>query len=251
MRVYLNTMFHKPRRNIVQVLVKKELGYYINNPFGYIAICLFGIFANFIFIKDLFLINDGSMKPFFEMLVWLLLIFVPVVGMRLFADEKKLKTMELLLSLPVTISEIVSAKFLALSIFCFATLSVTFLIPIVLLFISHPHIPTIIVSYSGVIMLIGLFSSITLFFSSRTSSQIIALLSSLLTIFILLVMDSGFFTSLVPTFIKNIFVFISPLNYLEAFYKGILDLRSVIFFLSTTFLFLFFTYVSVKNQHHS
>ncbi|OGK15246.1 hypothetical protein A2690_00545 [Candidatus Roizmanbacteria bacterium RIFCSPHIGHO2_01_FULL_39_12b] len=241
-------MFLKLRKNIILSLTKKELGYYFNNPFGYIAATLFGIFASFVFVKDIFLVGDGSMRQFFEILVWLLLIFVPTVAMRLFSEEKRLKTLELLLSFPVTIEEIVLAKFLSLIVFCFIAVTLTFSIPVSLFFISSPPVSTIIVSYLGVFMFIGFLGSVSLFFSSRTTSQIVALLSSVLVSFVFLVFGSDFFGSFLPLSLKNILVFMSPLNYLDFFYKGIIDLRSVIFFLTFILVFLVSSYLSIRKN---
>src|SRR3989344_4919032 len=68
-------------------LFKKELSFYFNNPIGYIIAILFSVFAQFLFIKDLFLRGDSSMRPFFDLLPWLFLIFVPALSMRMFAEE--------------------------------------------------------------------------------------------------------------------------------------------------------------------
>src|SRR3989338_6528401 len=104
---YLKNMFHNFNKYNVTLLLKKELAYYFNNPFGYIACAIFAAFAHFMFVKDLFLIGDGNMNQFFAVIVWLLLIFVPVIGMRIYSEEKKSNTIEILYSLPITRLEII------------------------------------------------------------------------------------------------------------------------------------------------
>src|SRR5438045_3150828 len=95
-------------------LYKKELNFYLNNPIGYITIVLFAAIANFLFVKDIFLAGSASMRPFFDLVPWLLLIFIPALAMRSFSEERKSNTLELLLTLPVSETQIVLAKFFAL-----------------------------------------------------------------------------------------------------------------------------------------
>lgn len=231
----------------IAIITKKELGHYLNNPYGYIVPIIFGMFSCFLFVKGLFLEENGSMRSFFDTLSWLLLLFIPISGMGLIAEEKRTKTLEVLLSLPVKITEVVIGKFLSLLLFCLVAILLTFSIPIALYFISSPHIPTIIVSYLGTFFLIGLVASITLYFSSITSSQIVALLLSLLITFCLFVINSNFFSTLLPRGVNSLLLFISPLHHIDSFYKGIIDAKAVAFFVGLTSLFLSFTYYSIKK----
>ena len=97
-------------------LFKKELDYYLNNPIGYVVLILFVVFANFLYIKDIFVVGSASLRPFFGVLPWLLMIFIPALAMRSVAEEKRSNTIEVLLTLPISETQIVIAKFMALMI---------------------------------------------------------------------------------------------------------------------------------------
>src|SRR3989339_11100 len=121
-------------------LYKKELNYYLNNPIGYIITILFALFANFIFIKDIFIISSASLKPFFSILPWLLLIYIPALTMRALSEEKKTNTLELLLTLPISESQIVLSKFFALLTLTILGFFLTFFLPISLSFLTKIYL---------------------------------------------------------------------------------------------------------------
>jgi len=88
-------------------LYKKELSYYLSNSVGYIILILFAGFANFLFVKDVFLLGSVSMRPFFSVIPWLFMIFVPAISMRSISEERRTNTIETLLTLPVSETQIV------------------------------------------------------------------------------------------------------------------------------------------------
>jgi len=229
-------------------LLKKELSYYFNNPVGYIIAVLFAIFANFLFIKDLFLRGDSSMRPFFDLLPWLLLIFLPALTMRIFAEEKRVNTIEVLLTLPISETSLVLAKFCALLIFSLLILALTFLIPLTLTFIGKPYLPEITVAYGGAFLLSASFIAVSLFFSSSTKNQIVAFLSSVLTIFFLLLLGSDFFASFIPRFLQENLNTFSPLYHYSNFLKGLVDLRSLLYFISFSVLFIFLSVINLEKR---
>lgn len=229
-------------------LYKKELSYYFNNPIGYIVSILFAVFANFLFIKDLFLRGNSSMRPFFEILPWLFLVFIPALTMRIFSEEKRVNTIEVLLTLPVSETVVVGAKFLALLVFSLFTLLLTLSIPVTLIFVGKPYLPTIIVGYLGAFFLSAGLISLSMFFSSLTRNQIVAFLSSLLTTFVSIVLGGDFLASFIPNPIHRPLSYFSPLYHYGNFLKGLVDLRSVVYFFSLTVLFLFLTVVNLENR---
>ncbi|MEO6508606.1 MAG: ABC transporter permease, partial [Patescibacteria group bacterium] len=125
----------------MKTLFKKELNYYLNNPLGYIVVILFAVFANFIYIKDIFVIGQASMKAFLGSMPWLLMIFIPAIAMRSFSEEKRNNTLESLLTLPVSESEIVVSKFLALLTLLAIALLLTLGLPIGLVIKSGLYVP--------------------------------------------------------------------------------------------------------------
>lgn len=233
-------------------LYKKELSYYLNNPIGYIIIVIFAIFANFMFVKDLFLSGSGSMRPFFGFLPWLLMIFIPAISMRSISEEKRNNTIETLLTLPISEIQIVLAKFLALLTLTVIGLMLTLGLPITLYILTNTefgrlYIPEVVSGYIGLVLLSASFISISMFFSSQTKNQVIALIMSVLSLFFLIVLSSDFLTFL-PRIVQDALVAISPLLHLQNFTKGVIDVRSLFYFLSCTGVFLFLTVIDLEKR---
>lgn len=229
-------------------LYKKELGYYLNNPIGYIIVILFAAFANFFYVKDIFIIGSASMRPFFSIVPWFLLIFIPAISMRSLAEEKRMNTLETLLTLPISETQIILSKFLALLTILGMGLSLTLGLPISLSFLSRLYLPEILVGYLGVLFLGAFFISLSLFFSSQTKNQVIAFLVSILVLFFLLVMSTDFISSVLPKFVQDALIYFSPLYHLDNFLKGLVDLRSLFYFVSSILLFLFLSITELEKR---
>ncbi len=230
-------------------LYKKELNYYLNNPIGYIIIILFALFANFLFVKDIFLLGSASMRPFFTILPWLFMVFTPALAMRIFSEEKKTNTLEVLLTLPLSESQLVLAKFLALVSLMSIGLLLTFGLPVSLLFLTKIYLPEIIIGYLGGVFLGAFFIALSMFFSSVTKNQVVAFLSSVLTIFILLVISTDFTASILPKTWQNFLSYFSPVYHFQSFIKGLVDFRSVFYFFSGIILFLFITIIELEKRN--
>lgn len=233
---------------MIYTLYKKELGYYINNPIGYIIVALFGFSANFLFVKDIFLIGSASLRPFFMIVPWLLMIFIPAISMRILSEEKRTNTLETLLTLPISETQVVIAKFLAILTVVVAALVTTMSLPVSLYYLSGIYIPEVLVGYLGVICLSASFIALSIFFSSQTKNQVIALLSSIIVIFLLMVVASDFSATVLPRFILDALSVFSPLYHVQNFMKGLLDLRSLFYFIGLTFLFLFLTIIDLEKR---
>lgn len=234
-------------------LLKKEIQFYLNNPLGYIVLVMFGVFANFMFVKDVFVYGSVSMRPFFQILPWLFLIFVPALSMRLFAEEKRTNTIESLLSLPISEMQIVLAKFLATWAMTGVGLILTLGLPLsVYMLVSQVgariYLPEILVGYLGQMLLSASFISISLYFSVKTKNQIVAFLGSVITLFFLIVFSTDVVSSVLPPLIQQALNYLSPVTQVDNFIKGVLDVRSLYYFLSLTILFLFLTLVDLEKR---
>lgn len=229
-------------------LYKKELNYYLNNPVGYIVLILFALFANFLFVKDIFLVGSASMRPFFNFLPWLFIIFIPALTMRIFAEEKKANTIEVLLTLPVSETQIVLSKFFALMTLIFISLILTIGLPISLAFLTQLYLPEIGIGYIGVFLFTCSLVSLSMFFSNQTKNQMVAFLASILSIIFLLVLSTDFLATILPKFIQDNLVYLTPIYHLQNFAKGVIDLRSVFYFLSFTLVFLFLTVIDLEKR---
>jgi len=229
-------------------LYKKELSYYFNNAIGYIIIGLFAIFANFLFIKDIFVNGTTSMRPFFSLIPWLFLIFIPALSMRILSEEKRVNTLEVLLTLPISETQIVLAKFLALLTLVCLGLVLTLGLPISLAFLSKVYLPEILIGYLGSLLMAGGLISLSLFFSSQTKNQVVAFLLSALVTFFLMILSTDFLASLLPKFIQDLCSYFSPVYHLQSFVKGVVDLRSLFYFVSLSLVFLFLTVVDLEKR---
>lgn len=229
-------------------LYKKELGYYLNNPVGYITAGLFAVFANYLFVKDIFIISSASLKPLFGVMPWLFLVFIPALAMRTFAEEKRQNTIEILLTLPFSETQIVLSKFFALFTILITSLLLTFAFPVSLTFFTHIYLPEIIIGYIGQLLLGGLILSLSLYCSTLTNNQIVAFIIAALSSFVLLILSTEFLAGFLPRFIQDFVSYYSPLYHLQNFTKGLVDLRSFIYFLSFILVFLFLSIVNLEKR---
>ncbi len=229
-------------------LYKKELNYFLNNPVGYIIIILFATFANFFYLKDIFAIGSASMRPFFGFVPWLLLIFIPAISMRSFAEERRSNTLETLLSLPILEKEIVLAKFASLMTIIGLGLILTFALPITLFFMTHFSISEVLTSYVGIFLMSSSFTALCLFCSLKTNNQVVAFLVSILVLFLLMILSSDFLASVFPQSILGVVGYFGPGYHLQSFLKGILDFRALFYYLSFTVSLLYLTIVELKKK---
>ncbi|MCA9371536.1 ABC transporter permease subunit [Candidatus Woesebacteria bacterium] len=234
-------------------LYKKELTYYLNNAVGYIVIVLFAVFANFLFVKDIFVVGEASMRPFFGIVPWLLIIFVPALCMRMFAEERRQNTLELLLSLPVSEIQILLAKFFAVLTLIAIALVLTLGLPVSLSILSSSagssvYFPEIITGYVGVIFMSAMFTAVSLFLSLKTHNQIVAFLSYVLVLFFLIIFSTDFVAGFLPRVVQTGLNYVSPVTQLDGFIKGVVDLRSFFYFVSVTTIMLFLSVIELERR---
>ncbi len=229
-------------------LYQKELNYYLNNPLGYIILILFSVFANFWYVKDVFVVGTASMRAFFDSVPWFLMIFIPALTMRIFAEEKKVNTIEVLLTLPVKEWEIVLAKFFALLTLVIIGFSLTLSLPVSLSLLSKIYLPEVLVGYLGLILFSSMMIAFSMIFSLLTKNQIVAFLISLLGIFSFLVLGSDFFAGFLPRVVNDLIIYYTPLYHLSFFNRSILELRSVVYFVSFTLAFLLVNKFFLENR---
>src|SRR3989338_10388818 len=232
----------------MKTLYKKELQYYLNNPIGYIVIVLFAVFANFLFVKDIFVVGSVSMRSFFQLLPWLFIIYIPALSMRIVAEEKRTNTLEVLLTLPLSETQVILAKFLALVTIVGVSLTLTLGLPVSLSFLSGLYLPEIVAGYFGSLLLASFFISLSMFFSSQTKNQVVAFLLSILALFLFTVISTDVTASILPRSIQDFLVIFSPMNHLLNFIKGVIEVRSLFYFISGTLVFLFLAVIDLEKR---
>lgn len=232
----------------MMALYRKELGYYLNNPIGYIIITLFAVFANFFFVKDIIVVGAASMRPLFTILPWIFLVFIPALTMRSLAEEKRSNTIETLLTLPVSELQIILAKFGAILTLVTIGLVLTMALPLALWVYSGLYLPEVLVGYLGVLLMAGLYIALSMFFSSQTKNQVIAFLISVVVLFVFLIMATDFASTVLPKFVQDSLSYFSPIYHMENFLKGVVDVRSLFYFVSTIVFFLFLTVTDLEKR---
>lgn len=220
-------------------ILKRELAGYFVTPVAYVFIVIFLILAGvFTFEIGRFFGDQGGgqadLRPFFGFHPWLYLCLIPAVAMRLWAEERKSGTLELLMTLPVTRLGAVVGKYLAAWAFCAVALALTFPIWITVNWLGDPDNGAILTGYIGSLLMAGGFLAIGAAISAATSSQVIAFIVSVVVCFAFLLAGFdpviNFFSGWAPQAVVEGVASFSFLTRFESMSKGVIDLRDVVFF---------------------
>lgn len=232
----------------IVAMFKKEFYSYFNTSQGYVILFLFTLISGWLFIKPFFLINEASMRLFFELIPWFFLFFIPAITMGLFASEKTLGTIELLLTLPIKEYQLVLGKFLGAWLFVGILLLFTLPIPITIFFVGSPDLGPLIGGYISSVLLAGVYISIGIFFSSISPIPILSYILSLVFCFCLLILSENFVLTGLPSFLVPAFRFLSLGSHFDSVGRGIIDTRDIVYYFSFIAFFLYFTIKICKNM---
>jgi ABC-2 type transport system permease protein len=229
------------------VIFRRELAGYFSTPIAAVFIVIFlmlsGAFT--FYLGNFFARGQADLVPFFDFHPWLYLVLIPALAMRLWAEERKGGTIELLLTLPVTMWEAVVGKFLAAWCFTGISLALTFPMWITVNVLGQPDNGVIVAGYVGSLLMAGGFLAIGSCMSALTKNQVIAFIISVVVClgFVLsgfpLVLE--FFSGWSPQFLLDAISSFSFLTHFQSISKGVLDLRDIFFFLSLIAFWLFAT----------
>lgn len=230
----------------VSAIYRKELRSYFASPLGYVFILFYLLVSNgfFFFINDFFRAGQATMREYFMTLPWIFLFFVPAVTMRLWAEERKTGTLEMLLTMPLREAEVVLGKFLASLSFLTITLAFSVTVPITIGILGRPDWGVIAASYAGALFLGAAYLAVGLWISSLTESQVVAFIVSVAVIFVLLV------AGVAPQYLGSVGWFasfagyLSLLSHFQNILRGVLDSRDVVYYVAVV---AFFLYLNVKN----
>ena len=241
--------------NIVAV-GKRELVSFFSSPIAYVFIVIFLLLSGFFtfMLGGFFPRGQATLDSFFIWHPWLYLFLVAAVGMRLWSEERRLGTMELLLTMPVTAWQAILGKFLASWIFLLIALLLTFPIVITISYLGKPDMGPVICGYVGSFLLAGAYLAISSFTSALTRNQVISFIISVVICLFLILAGFTPITDLLvnwaPPRLVEAIAGISVLTHFESFRRGVLDLRDVIFFLTIIVFALFVTSVIIR-MHRS
>lgn len=225
--------------NPVLTVFKRELRSYFATPVAYVFIVIFLLLSgSFTFyLGGFYQRGQADLAPFFNFHPWLYLFLVPAVAMRLWAEERKSGTIELLLTLPITMGQAVLGKFLAAWAFVGIALVLTFPIWITVNYLGDPDNGVIVTSYLGSFLMAGAFLAIGSCISATTRNQVIAFILTVVVCFLLLLagypLVLDFFRSFAPQGVVDAISGLSFLTHFDAIAKGVIDLRDLIYFVLT------------------
>lgn len=233
-------------KNPAFIIMKRELRGYFTSPVAYIVIGLYLIITGILFFSTFFLQGRAELRYLFGYMPLILSFFIPALTMRVFSEEKRVGSIETLMTLPVTEVDVVTGKYLASFIETLVMIAPTLFYVLTAEIFGSPDYGPIIGGYLGAIFLCASYTAIGIFASSITKNQIIAFFTGFIICVVLAMIDT-FFVFL-PSAIVDFVSFISANQHFTSISRGIIDTRDLIYFIS---LFALFFSITVKIQQNS
>ena len=222
---------------VISSIARRELRSYFATPLAYVFIVIFlaltGLFT--FYLGGFYERGQADLAPFFNFHPWLYLFLVPAIAMRLWAEERKSGSVELLMTLPVTLWQAVLAKFLAAWLFIAVALALTFPIWITVNYLGEPDNGVIVAAYIGSLLMAGGFLAIGSCISAANRNQVVAFIITVVICFVFML--AGFplvldlFSGWLPGPLLDAVASLSFLTHFAAISKGVLDVRDVLYFL--------------------
>jgi ABC-2 type transport system permease protein len=233
-------------------LFRRELASYFVTPVAYVFIVIFLALlgAMTFFLGGFFGRGEADLAPFFAFHPWLYLLLVPAISMRLWSDERKSGTIEMLLTLPISPMQAVIAKFFAAWAFAAIALAMTFPFWLTVNYLGSPDNGVIVAGYLGSLIMAGAYLAIGSCFSTASKNQVIAFVLAVLVSLIFTVAGTPlvleFISGWAPRAVIDVVAGLSFLANFEAISKGVLDVANLFYFISVIALFLFINVVLVN-----
>jgi ABC-2 type transport system permease protein len=238
----------------IRAIAKRELGGYFASPVAYVFIVIFLLLCGFFtfMLGGFFERKEASLASFFLWHPWLYLFLVPAAGMRLWSEERRLGTMELLLTMPVTGFQAIVGKFLASWLFLGLALLLTFPIVMTVNYLGNADNGVIFAGYVGSFLLAGAYLAVGSATSAMTRNQVISFILSVVICLLLILAGWPPVTNMLmgwnaPDWLVNLVSSFSVIPHFDGFQRGVLDSRNFVFFLSVIAFALFGTGVVIRN----
>lgn len=239
---------------VIRTISRRELASYFESPVAYVFLVIFLLLAGFFTFTfgGFFERGEASLGAFFGWMPWLFLFLVPAVGMRLWSDERRLGTIELLLTLPVTSWQAILGKFLASWLFLAIALALTFPVVITANVLGSPDNGVIACGYVGSLLLAGAYLALSCMTSALARSQVVSFIVAVMLCLILILVGFNPVTDLLarwasPAVVESVARF-SVLTHFDGLQKGVIDTRDVLYFLSVMAFALFTTDVVIRSH---
>jgi ABC-2 type transport system permease protein len=232
-------------KNIRHILGKELKSYFIA-PIAYIVIAIFLLITGWFFFSTFFLYNQASLRNFFGLLPIIFSFIIPAVTMRLFSEELYVGSYEILMTMPLTFTEVIVGKFLAAVAFVMIMLLPTLSYTVTIALLGRLDLGPIIGGYIGAILLGALFSAIGLLASALTRNQIIAFIIGMAICFALTLIDKMLF--FLPESLLGVLEYIGADFHFQNIAKGIIDSRDIIYFASSSFVALYASHMVLQGK---
>lgn len=220
----------------VGIIMRRELASYFATPLAYVFILIFLVLSSAFtfYLGNFYERGQADLQSFFYWHPWLYLFLIPAISMRLWAEERKSGSIELLMTQPVTLWEAVLGKFFAAWIFAGVALALTFPMWLTVNYLGHPDNGTILAAYVGSFLLAGGYLSIGSCMSALTNNQVIAFILGVVACFVVLL--AGFpvvldaFRVWAPQWLVEAIASLSFLKHFDSIMKGVIDIRDLLYF---------------------
>lgn len=237
----------------ILLLARREISSYFVSPIAYVAMALYLAVAGLFFIlADFRPGGPAAMRSIFEMMMLILVFILPIVTMRSLSEERRLGTLESLLTAPVTDAEVVLAKFLGCWAFYLAMLAPTLLYVVALMAFSNPDLGPIASGYLGLILLGGLYVAVGVMTSSFSASQIISAVTAVIVLLVSALVLPWVGTAAPSTWLgipwRSIILQAAIRSHYVDFTQGVVDLVHVIYFVALILFALFFTVKVLESR---
>ncbi len=234
---------------------KREFKSYFESPVAYVFIVVFLVLTGFLtfFVTQFYERKTADLVPFFFWHPWVYLLFVPAATMGLWAEERRSGTIELLLTMPITMTQAIIGKFLAAWLFIIIGVCLTLPIVFTTCYLGSPDIGIIACAYVGSILLAGACISLGMLTSSMTRSQVISFVLSFVICLLLLISGWPPVTRIflewnAPAWLVDGVAALSLMPHFESIQRGVIDLRDIVYYLSVMTLMIMATHVVLDNR---
>ncbi|NIA14781.1 MAG: ABC transporter permease subunit [Nitrospiraceae bacterium] len=243
-------------KNVLTIL-RRDLRAYFTSPIGYIFMIVYVLMSVGLYITSFFAFPVADMRGYFGNLPLMLCVFIPAVTMRVWAEERKENTWEMLLTFPMNARQLVLGKFLATFVFFAVTVAATFTIPLMLAALGNPDNGAILGGYVGALLLGAFFIAIGIFFSGFFKDQIVAFVVTLLACFALFLVGTnfiaGYIDSAIPGLGSLLMELVGVVGHYDAFMRGVFELADILYFVAWTTLLLMLNvmYIEARGRHNA
>ena len=239
-------------QQVLPVFKREFLGYFRSPvPYVFLIVFLMAAVGLAFFLGQIFEAGDASLERFFMFHPWLFLFLIPAVGMRLWSEEKRTGTVELLFTLPITTLEAVLGKYLAAWAFLCAAIALTFPMALTVAYLGDPDWGVMLVSYLGSMLMAGAYLGVCSLTSALTKNQVISFVISVVACLVLVFLGWSIFSEMLESFlplsVADALANFSFITHFDPFTKGIVDPSDIVFFLSLTGFSLFLNVVALER----